>query len=222
VGGDFFGEEVMGVSCFERGVPPLRGGLLSFASPKESKQRKGDPGSVPAAPVPCATRNWRGLRNSGFALRQSSPFIRQLLRCSAPLKGPGKPPGAERGAATIGTGGNLIFAPFWPLTATGHFPGCWLSRDAFRAPLRGAEQRRRAGGSRLALFEPQASSGKPPGLPSSARNRACPAPTQGSPFLWLLSFGEAKESTPASRAETQANRSRPPGKPAESPACLML
>ena len=28
----------------------------------------------------------------------------------------------------------------------------------------------------------------------------------GSPFLWLLSFGEAKESTPASKAETQANR----------------
>ncbi len=189
----------MGVSCFERGVPPLRGGLLSFASPKESKQRKGDPGSVPAAPVPCATRNWRGLRNSGFALRHSSPFIRQLLRCSAPPKGPGKPRETERGAATIGTGGNLIFAPFWPLTATGHFPGCWLSRDAFRAPLRGAEQRRRAGGRWLALFEPQASSGKPPGPTSSARNPAG-APTQGSPFLCLLSFGEAKESeTPARR-----------------------
>jgi len=27
----------------------------------------------------------------------------------------------------------------------------------------------------------------------------------GSPFLWLLSFGEAKESTPASKAEPQAN-----------------
>ncbi len=203
MGGDCFGEEVMG-ACFEQGFPPLRGVLLSFASPKESKQRKGDPGSVPAAPVPCATRNWRGLRNSGFALRQSSPFIRQLLRCSAPLKGPGKPPGAERGAATIGTGGNLIFAPFWPLTATGHFPGCWLSRDAFRAPLRGAEQRRRAEGSRLALSEPQASSGKPPGSTSSARYPVG-SPIQGSPFLWLLSFGEAKESTPASRAEPQAN-----------------
>jgi hypothetical protein len=29
------------------GIPPLRGVLLSFASPKESKQRKGDPGSAP-------------------------------------------------------------------------------------------------------------------------------------------------------------------------------
>ncbi len=66
------------------------------------------------------------------------------------------------------------------------------------APLRGAEQRRRAGGSRLALFEPQASSGKPPGLPSSAGNPEG-APTQGSPFLCLLSFGEAKESGTPSR-----------------------
>ena len=32
-----------------------------------------------------------------------------------------------------------------------------LSPDAFRVPLRGAEQRRRAGGFRLAVFEPQAS-----------------------------------------------------------------
>jgi hypothetical protein len=210
----------MGVSCFELGVPPLRGVLLSFASPKESKQRKGDPGSVPAAPIPCATRFGRGLRNSGLKpLKQCSPFSRPTLRCSAPLKGPGKPSGVERCAATIGIGANLVFAPFGPSTATGQYLARQLRRDAFRPPLRGAEQRRRAGGSRLALSEPQASSGKPPGPTSSARNRACPAPTQGSPFLWLLSFGEAKESTPASRAEAQANRSRSPGKPAESPAC---
>ncbi len=85
-------------------------------------------------------------------------------------------------------------------------------RDAFRVPLRGAEQRRRAGGSRFALSEPQASSCEPPGSPSSARDRACPAPTQGSPFscasnsLWLLSFGEAKESTPALKAENNGRK----------------
>jgi len=37
----------MGFSASMLGVPPLRGVLLSFASPKESKQRKGDPGSAP-------------------------------------------------------------------------------------------------------------------------------------------------------------------------------
>jgi hypothetical protein len=69
----------------------LLAGVLSscFAKKKVAKE-EGDPGSVPALPVPCATRFWRGLRNSGFALRQSSPFIRQPLRCSAPLKGPGE------------------------------------------------------------------------------------------------------------------------------------
>jgi hypothetical protein len=213
MGGDFFGEEVMGVSCFERGVPPLRGGLLSFASPKESKQRKGDPGSVPAALVPCATRFGRGLRNSGLKpLRQCSPFIRPSLRCSAPSKGPGKPSGVETGVATIGTGENLIFALFSGSTATGQYCGKAVEPRRFWAPLRGAEQRRRAGGSRLALFEPQASSGKPPGPTSSARNPAG-APTQGSPFLWLLSFGEAKESTPASKAETHANYEAEKAKP---------
>jgi hypothetical protein len=84
-----------------------------------------------------------------------------------------------------------------------------LNMDAFRVPLKGAEQRRRTGGSRLALSEPQASSGKPPGAPSSARNPEG-APTLGSPFLWLLSFGEAKESTPASKAEPQAHSTEPP------------
>ena len=73
------------------------------------------------------------------------------------------------------------------------------ARAVFPGPLRGAEQRRRAGGSRLALFEPQASSGKPPGLPSSARNPEG-APTQGWLFLWLLSFCHQKESTPAPQA----------------------
>ena len=204
----------MGFSCFEQGVPPLRGVLLSFASPKESKQRKGDPGSVPASRVPCATRLGRGLRNSGLKpLKQCSPFFRPSLRCSAPLKGPGKPPGAEAGAATIGTGANLIFALFSGSTATGHFPGCRLSRDAFLGPLRGAEQRRNAGGFRLALSEPQASLASRPAFRVAQGTGRSPAPTQGSPFLWLLSFGEAKESTPASRAEPQANYEAEKAKP---------
>ena len=203
MGGYFFGEEV-NISPYLAQVPRLTRVLLSscVAKKKVSKE-EGDPGSVPAAPVPCATRFGRGLRNSGLKpLKQCSPFFRPSLRCSAPPKGPGKPSGAERGAATMTAGASaeiLIFAFFSASTATGQFIQHWLSRGAFWAPLRGAEQRRRAGGSRLALSEPQASSGKPPGPTSSARNPEG-APTQGSPFLWLLSFGEAKESTPAPQA----------------------
>jgi len=69
-----------------------------------------------------------------------------------------------------------------------------LNPDVFPGPLRGAEQRRNAGGFRLALSEPQASSGKPPGVSSSAGDPAQRGTDPGSPFLCLLSFGEAKES----------------------------
>ena len=76
-----------------------------------------------------------------------------------------------------------------------------LATDALPGPLRGAEQRRSAGGSRRALFE-----GRSPELRSRPAFRVAQGirrsrtPTQGSPFLCLLSFGEAKESeTPARR-----------------------
>ncbi len=78
-------------------------------------------------------------------------------------------------------------------------------RVVFPGPLRGAEQRRSAGGSRRALFE-----GRSPELRSRPAFRVAQgtrlrrAPTQGWPFLWLLSFGHTKESTPASKAEPQA------------------
>ena len=108
------------------------------------------------------------------------------------------------GRALEGVKLRLCFLVFFPVDRRNVFFGAHqLSVDALRVPLRGAEQRRRTGGRRLALSEPQASSGKPPGAPSSARNPEG-APTLGSPFLWLLSFGEAKERTPASKAEPQA------------------
>ena len=225
MGGYFFGEEV-NISLYLAQVPRLTRVLLSscVAKKKVSKE-EGDPGSVPAAPVPCATRFGRGLRNSGLKpLKQCSPFFRPSLRCSAPPKGPGKPSGAGMGAATIGTGAKaevLIFGLFSRSTATGQFSQFWLSRDVFRAPLRGAEQPRNAGGCRLALSEPQASLASRPAFRVAQGTGRSPAPTQGSPFsfasdeprLWLLSFGEAKESTPASRAEPQANYEAEKAKP---------
>jgi hypothetical protein len=77
--------------------------------------------------------------------------------------------------------------------------------DAFPGPLKGAEQRRNAGGFRLALSEPQASLASRPVFRVAQGTGRSPAPHQGSPFLCLLSFGEAKESNAASKAEPQAN-----------------
>ena len=80
-------------------------------------------------------------------------------------------------------------------------------------PVRGAEQRRWAGCSRLALSEPRSGEfSQPPGPPSSARDRAQPGADPGSPFLWLLSFGEAKESWVARQARKTAVDTAQPAK----------
>jgi hypothetical protein len=157
----------MGVSPFRFGgfsdalvsAPDARAYFFLCGQEKVAK-KKATPGSVPAAPVPCATRLGRGLRNSGCALKQCSPFSRPSLRCSAPPKGPGKPSGAETGAGKMSAGAAreiLIFALFSALTAIGQSEAVPSNQDAFRAPLRGAEQRRVVGGRRLALSEPPAS-----------------------------------------------------------------
>jgi hypothetical protein len=73
-----------------RRVPPLRGVSLFLASPRKSKQKEGDPGSVPAAPVPCATRNAGRLAKLAFGSNNASRLLPAFLRCSAPLKGPGE------------------------------------------------------------------------------------------------------------------------------------
>ena len=80
-----------GWRSFRRRVSRLRRALLSFASPKESKQRKGDPGRRPATRGSLRYSVEAGSAELGATpLRQSSPFIRPNLRCSASHKGPEK------------------------------------------------------------------------------------------------------------------------------------
>jgi hypothetical protein len=76
-----------------------------------------------------------------------------------------------------------------------------LNADAISGPLGGAEQRRRAGGCRFALSEPQASLANRPARRVAQGIGRSPTPTQGSPFLCLLSFSEAKESNVARKAK---------------------
>jgi len=176
----------------------LRAGVLSFASPKESSQRKGDPRvSAGRCPVPCATRQSGRLAKLACGSDNASRQPPDSLRCSAPLMGTREASwndgSAQEGRcaflnARLDTAKNEYFRFF---------------RDAFRVPMEGAEQRRNAGGSRLALSEPQASLASRPAFRVAQGTRR--APTLGSPFLWLLSFGEAKESTPARKAEPHAH-----------------
>ena len=73
------------------------------------------------------------------------------------------------------------------------------------SPSCSAEQRSEAGGNRRALSEghsPELRSR--PALRVAQGNRRSRSRNAGSPFLWLLSFGEAKESQPARQARNEA------------------
>jgi hypothetical protein len=184
----------------------LRAGVLSscFAKKKVAKE-EGDPRVGAPFGGPLRYSASRAAAELGpVDLKQSSP------------KAPGQPallsafqgdPKSVQEQATTHVFDYCGHPPQKPRNASIRF-----SPDAFPGPLRGAEQRRSAGGSRRALFE-----GRSPELRSRPAFRVAQgtrrrrAPTQGWPFLWLLSFGHTKESTPASRAETQANSSHKRG-----------
>ncbi len=90
--------------------------------------------------------------------------------------------------------------------------GC--ARSVFGVPLRGAEQRRRSGGSRLALSEARrAEFSQPPGPSSSARDRAQPGADLGVAFFLATFSWPPRKSTPARQARKTA-----PKKP-NSPTC---
>ena len=79
------------------------------------------------------------------------------------------------------------------------------------SPSCSAEQRSEAGGSRRALSEghsPELRSR--PALRVAQGNRRSRSRNAGSPFLWLLSFGEAKESQPARQARKTSSPQSPP------------
>ena len=176
----------------------LPAGVLFLVWPRKSSQKEGHPWvGARLRRVPCATRNAGRLRNSGLRPSDSARRLPPaILRCSAPPKGPGKTSMLDWWSSIFATSGGR------PQQVFGGEK--WLCPDALWAPLRGAEQRRRGGASRLALSEPKASlASRPPCRVAQGTGRS-PAPTQGSPFLWLLSFGEAKESTPAGKAEQSA------------------
>jgi len=79
----------------------LLAGVLSFASPKESSQRKGDP-RVGALRVPCATRQAGRLAKLACGSDNASRLPPARLRCSAPRMGTRKASGFNRFAEKTG------------------------------------------------------------------------------------------------------------------------
>ncbi len=166
---------------------------------KKVAKEKATPGSAPATRVPCATRFERGLRNSGCALRQSSPFFRSNLRCSAPLRGGQKtsPPNRWGSFLAVSSGRlqknkDFHFSQAEPLFRDA-FPGPHVERRATelmaergrglfegRSPeFRSPRQQRVAQGSRR------------------SRPRSLGAPSSLATFF----LAKQEESTPARKAE---------------------
>ena len=152
----------------------LDGGLLSFVLPKESNQRKLAPAASPGC-AGCSALLGRngGLRNSPLRGSDSPrPFSRRALRCSTTQR--------------ARTNQSQLLRPA-------------VEQDGLGFHLWSAEQRRPVGGSRRALFEgrrPELRS-RPAGRVAQGSRRSRPR-SRGSPFLWWLSFDDAKESHPPS------------------------
>ncbi len=159
--------------------------LLFFASPKKSKQKKGDP----AVCVPQQSCGQPAVLAAGgvplelATLKQSRALIHLQLRSSAHTEG------------AWGTALVALRATLQP----NHEPCCNARRSRASSAVPNAVMRRRVAqgwadqGSRL--FEAKPSSSETPTRPSNAAYRhAVPGDEFGSPFLCLLSFGEAKES----------------------------
>ena len=126
-------------ACLTAGFRPGGASYFLLLRQKKVSKEKATPGSAPL----------RGsLRYSALAgaaelgatpLKQSSPFFRQRLRCSAPLKGARKAARLIRLPAVVTCCGR-------PPKKAKNQNGTLSTPDVLPGPLRGAEQRRNAGG----------------------------------------------------------------------------
>ena len=172
---------------FKRGVSRLRRALLSFASPKESKQRKGDPGRRPATRGSLRYSVGAGSAELGPAgLKQSSPFIRPNLRCSASHKGPERRHGTTSGSLfqTLFRVSSLGVRRFSP------------SRRQRRATEGFAERARGLSEARRAEFRSAREDRVAQGTGEAGADA-------GSPSFCLLFLGEARKSKARLKREKQ-------------------
>ena len=179
-------------SC-DRGVSRLRRALLSscFAKKKVSKE-EGDPGRRRALPGPLRYSVWAGAAElAATRLKQSSPFIRPNLRCSASHKGPERRHGTTSGSLfqTLFRVSSLGVRRFSP------------SRRQRRATEGFAEIARGLSEARRAEFRSAREDRVAQGTGEAGADA-------GSPFLCVLSFGEAKESAARRKRETPPSYER--------------
>ena len=207
-----------GVPVIGHGVPPCGRAHFLLLRQKKVAKEKATPGAAPATPVPCATRNARRLAKLACGSNNASRLPPAFLRCSAPSMGTRKAPSLNRSSKSLHFHGQPEKTAKNEIRQLGAYPQppslprkresipsldsrlrgndgttVW-PRDGFPGPLGGAEQRRKAGGSRRGLFEGQSPEFRSRPAFRVAQGTGVAGTDPGSPFLCLLSFGEAKES----------------------------
>ena len=169
---------------------------LSFASPKESKQRKGEPDSSPgcAGTLRCSTG--AGCAETRLSPQTPAPLIRPRLRYSPPHNGgegrqyqqpnsqTAEQPKARHGAAFGACAG--VWYWYWILSLS-----LSLSLSLLPPPFKAGLSSAGARGSGLALFEAIAEFSQPP-LHRAAQGTA-QRPCLGLAFLCLLSLAKQRK-----------------------------
>ena len=135
----------MNLVLFQAWVSALLAGVLSFASPKESSQRKGDPKVGAPSGFLALLGTPGGWLNSPAAQTTPADCPRHSCVAQRLPRGPERRPRLTDAPQKTGFHGQPGKMPKFEIPT--------LIMDALPGPLRGAEQRRSAGGSRRALFE---------------------------------------------------------------------
>ncbi|MBU1362839.1 MAG: hypothetical protein KKE51_03330 [Gammaproteobacteria bacterium] len=192
----------MTISFGGHGFPPCWRAYFLLLRQKKVAKEKATPGAAPATPVPCATRNAGRLAKLACGSNNASRQPPAFLRCSAPSTGTPKASGLTISSQKTGFHGQPEKTA---KNEIGHSGTQAQSRIVLPGPLRGAEQRRvwRIKGEDCLRAKPEFRS---PRQSRVAQGTGAAGTDPGSPFLCLLSFGEAKESNAASKAEPQAKQ----------------
>ena len=187
------------VSANERGVPPCWRAYFLLLRQKKVAKEKATPGAAPfgflallgrpgtprVLPRAASHRSGRALPELTCGSDKASRHPPARLRCSAPSTGTRKASVFNRGHLNLNSHGQPEKKPKNKTLS--------LAKDASPGPLRGAEQRRgwRKRGEDCLRAQPEFRS---PRQSRVAQGTGAAGTDPGSPFLCLLSFGEAKES----------------------------
>jgi hypothetical protein len=201
-------------SSFDGWFPRLTRVFLSFASPKERNQRKGDPcRTAPLRGVPCAAQSAGRLAKLAFGSDNASRLPPALLRCSAAQKGTRTPAPARStldsrcvrcwGALVVRQRFTAALRPPLNAAQSNNISSCvrWWGPLVERRATQGG----RGKSARVVRAEGEFS--EPPGRPSSAGN---PAPagrsTRGRLFFGYFLLAKQKKVRPRGRRGNQRQK----------------